>query len=79
MIVDPRGLDVVTWSSLVTPLLDKFGPIGVLQRAQDWQSWASHVMIQIGVQQLTDLTSPYLYADWQEWAIRFDQVTDTLV
>lgn len=79
MIVDPRGLDVVTWSSLVTPLIDKYGPIGVLSDPANWQGWASHVMLQIGLDKLTDLPSPYAYADWREWAMRFDLITDTIV
>lgn len=79
MIVDPRGMDVMTWTSQVTPLLDRFGPVGVLQRPEEWQLWATHVMIQIGLQKLTDLPNPYTYVDWRNWADRFNQITDTLV
>lgn len=78
MIVDPRGMDVVAWASQVTPLLDTYGPLGVLRAPENWQEWASHVMIQIGLD-TADLPSPYLYADWREWAMRFNQVTDTIV
>lgn len=78
MIVDPRGMDVITWASMVTPLLDQYGPLGVLRDPAQWQAWANNVMIQIGLD-AADLPSPYLYADWREWAVRFDQVTDTIV
>lgn len=78
MMVDPRGLDVVAWSSLVTPLLDQYGPIGVLRQPEQWQEWASHVMIQIGLD-VVDLPTPYAYSDWREWAFRFNQITDTIV
>lgn len=78
MIIDPRGMDVVNWSSQVTLLLDKYGPIGVLREPEKWRAWASHVMIQIGLDR-ADLPSPYVYDDWREWAYRFNQITDTLV
>lgn len=78
MIVDPRGIDVVNWSSQVTLLLDKYGPLGVLRDPDHWQAWAANVMIQIGLDQ-ADLPSPYTYLNWRDWADRFNQITDTLV
>lgn len=78
MIVDPRGMDVITWTSQVTLLIDKFGTVGTLQAPDDWQNWAANVMKILGLDP-ADLPNPFLYQDWRLWADRFCQVTDNIV
>lgn len=79
MIIDPRGLGVVDWTSQVTLLIDKFGPVGTLLDKNDWQRWAANVVNLLGVGLEADLPSPYQFDDWLPWAERFCQVTDSIL
>jgi hypothetical protein len=78
MIVDPRGMDVITWTSMVTPLIDPFGTVGTLMKAEDWQDWGANVMKVLKLDP-ADLPNPFEYQDWRAWADRFCQVTDNIL
>ncbi len=79
MIVDPGSMDVITWTSQVTPLMDKYGPVGVLVDPKEWQSWAANVVLLLGISRGSDVPSPYYFDDWRVWADRFCQVTDNIL
>lgn len=71
--IDPRGISVTEWCDAASHTLVKFGPIPVLLSPENWQQWVFDVL------QLPKILNfappgPRGFADWREWAFRFNQV-----
>lgn len=74
MILDPRPMNVIGWTSQMTLQLDRYGPIGQLNDPVDWRRWARNVIDLIDLS--SDTVNPDNYDNWLEWAIRFSQAAE---
>lgn len=77
MIIDPRPLGVVEWTDRIQLLTDKFGPVIRLDNPDNWREWAVNTLFTIGLNNAA--VNPYAFEDWLSWAIRFSQLSDTLL
>lgn len=76
MIIDPRLMGVIEWTSQVTLMTDRYGTVMTLQDPDNWREWALSTLALIGLEG-ADIMNPDLYETWEPWAERFCQVTDT--
>jgi len=73
--IDPRGMTVTQWTdAMAIDLTGKSSPPR-LDSAATWQQWALTV-IQSPRIAVTNPPNPLQYADWLEWAIRFNEATE---
>lgn len=73
--IDPRNIDVQTWTDFSEFSLDQFTPPYRLDDPAQWQHWAMNLF---GDADLIgqNIPDPFSYRRWQEWAMRFNQVTN---
>jgi hypothetical protein len=60
------------WADLSTPELLRFGQIPKMDGAFDWVNWG-FTIIQLPRVASRQPPDPRYFADWKEWAIRFNQ------
>lgn len=72
MNIDPRALNVIEWTDAMALQLRGFSQPPRLDDPKDWQGWAL-VVIQSPRIAASDPPSPLPFADWREWAMRFNQ------
>lgn len=75
LLTDPRYHKLRDWADFVVFDLEKYGPIGRLEKETQWQSWAAGIVGINGISQQNP-PSPYQYDNWRDWASRFYQVLD---
>jgi len=71
--IDPRNMEVMEWADKMTPLLNTYGDVGKLDSPDNWQNWATGVIL-INQKWQSVAPIPYQYTDWRDWAERFLQV-----
>ena len=73
--IDPRGMkDVVEWSDFVTMPLERIGVTPRrLDHAENWKEWAFD-LIQDSRLEGFQTPDPRVYAEWRDWAERFNEV-----
>ena len=72
-VIDPRGMPILEWIDSVADLLAGDIPLMIASKDSDWREWGWHVrqtLIARGI--LTP--DPSVYLDFEEWAMRFNQV-----
>lgn len=73
--INPIGMDVIEWTDKMVPLLlQSSGTVGKLEDPDQWQEWASAVILLDNQWQGT-APNPYQFTDWKDWAERFLSVT----
>lgn len=73
MIIDPRGLDAITWANQTIPSLARLGVLAPsLQDEEQWRQWGLVVMQDPRVARFNP-PIPQGFDDWREWAVRFNQ------
>lgn len=73
--IDPRGLTVQQWTDfMATPLIGYSQPPR-LDNPREWQAWAL-VVVQSPRIAATNPPNPLEFADWSQWAQRFNQTVD---
>ena len=77
MIIDPRPMTFVDWTSQMTPSLDPFGSMMRIDREEQWREWALAACRLLGLSQ--DTLNPYGFSDPKTWAIRFSQLAEPLL
>lgn len=71
--IDPRVVSgPVEWADMMYVSLQQFGVPTQLDNPDHWQDWASGLLSFNGFQTVA-IPDPYRFADWQEWAERFNQ------
>jgi hypothetical protein len=75
MIIDPRGLSVIEWTDFMTDELSGFSTPPRLDDPQQWQGWALVVCQSPRIARFNP-PNPYQYANWLEWAERFNQTVE---
>lgn len=73
--IDPRGLDLMSWADQVVPRVNAYGNIGRLERPEDWRAWALQIA-SLTEMQKQGVPSPNEFAEWQDWAYQFCQIFD---
>lgn len=73
--IDPRGMvDAREWADFITLPLEQ---IGVTPRRLDnpanWKDWAYDLIQDVRLEGF-QTPDPRVYADWREWAERFNEV-----
>lgn len=72
--VDPRLVDnVVQWADYMYPTIEQYGVAVQLNDERDWKDWASGLQALSGLAQV-GVPSPYMFDDWREWAMRFNEM-----
>lgn len=71
MIIDPRGMDVLEWTSWVSGSFTQ--PIQRLLDPDEWRDWARNLIRYPQVSKFSP-PDPDQFRNWQEWAERFNQV-----
>lgn len=75
MILDPRGMSVVEWTDRINLDLGVHGIVPRLDDAEGWRDWAASILLLPGVaRQLPP--DPYEFADWRQWAFRFNEMVE---
>lgn len=75
MIIDPRGLSVIEWTDYMADELVGYTLAPRLDVPALWQSWALSVCQAQRIAQFNP-PNPLEYADWSEWAERFNQTVE---
>lgn len=76
MIIDPRPMkDAIEWTDRMIPILDERIQMGRLFNNEDWQAWASGLLMFNQFSNL-NLPNPYQFSDWKDWAMRFNEIYD---
>ena len=70
--IDPDGMDPLSWTAAMNIDLERFGFIPMLQDANKWQDWGAEVSKFASLSGIV-VPNPYEFADWQEWARRFNE------
>jgi len=68
-VINPLNMDTMSWFDRTTQLFADLIPPFKLQSADDWQAWGAAAR---RVQ--SKVPNPYEFADWSEWAERFNLV-----
>lgn len=72
--IDPRPIPTFQlWADLMYPQLQQQGNIQQVIPGDDWQTWAVGLLsfnrfVHIAI------PDPYLFNDWKDWAMRFNEV-----
>lgn len=72
MIIDPRGLTAIEWTDYMADELDGYSRPPKLDDESKWQGWALTVIQSPRIAAFNP-PEPFGYADWSEWAMRFNQ------
>lgn len=74
--INPIGMDVIEWANKMVPnLLPYGGFVGKLEDPEQWQEWATGVILLNNEWQGT-IPNPYQFTDWKDWAERFLSATN---
>ena len=68
-VINPSNMDAIDWFDRTTQLFADVFPSLTLQEPDDWRTWAAAAR---RVQ--SQVPDPYQYAEWQDWASRFNLV-----
>jgi hypothetical protein len=75
--IDPRGMTVFEWTDAMSINLDS--PNGAFvpalidpENPDEWRTWAAEVVRALG----SNAPDPAYFADWREWAMRFNNTTN---
>jgi hypothetical protein len=72
-VIDPRGLDARDWIDYTGDNLVSLVPIFRVETGDEWRRWGDYVR-QVLNRRGIIVPAPEGYADWIEWAFRFNQV-----
>ena len=75
-IIDPKGLTVTEWTDYVGSDLWEFGQVPKLLDPKNWQDWGASVLGMTSISGI-NLPNPYNFTNWQEWAMRFNEIIDS--
>lgn len=74
--IDPTFMTAVEWTDRMSLLLPDIYPLKI-EEEREWKVWARHVLQSSQISQHNP-PQPDLFADWREWASRFNQTVPTL-
>ena len=75
-VIDPRGMSVVYWTDSMAYLVDKAGIIPErLDDPKKWRDWAEN-LLDTPTFEGQNAPDPFQFDDWEEWAMRFNQVVE---
>lgn len=63
----------IEWTSAYHIDLEKFGAIPALLSNAAWQEWGAAIALLASLSGII-VPNPYDFADWQEWADRFNEI-----
>lgn len=72
MNLDPRYSDAVDWCNDMVSEVEQFGTAPLIREESEWRQWARTVVSFPGIAKSTP-PNPDFFADWKQWAIRFNQ------
>lgn len=75
MIINPIGLTVMQWTDAMTLELLGFSQPPRLDSPIQWQQWALAVSQSPRIARFNP-PNPLQFADWRDWAARFNQSVD---
>lgn len=70
--IDPTFMTAIEWTDRMSLLLPDIQPVRI-DREEDWQVWARHVLQSATVSRYNP-PNPEAFSDFREWAYRFNQV-----
>lgn len=70
--IDPRGLSVIEWTDFMTTPLLGYSQPPRLDDPHDWKIWALMVVQAPRIASFNP-PNPLEFADWRQWAERFNQ------
>lgn len=74
-VLDPRYMTVIEWTDRMAQLLD---PMVIPERLLEpslWREWATNILDTPNFEG-QNAPNPYQFDDWEEWAMRFNQVVE---
>lgn len=74
--IDPRDMDVMSWTAQMAINLDAVGPIQTLLAPNRWQDWGAHLLAIASLSGIL-IPDPYQFDDWREWAMRTNEGLDS--
>lgn len=74
-VIDPRGMDVMEWTQRMALPLDIIGNPEQLMKPEEWREWAISIS-DTPTREGQNVPDPHQFDDWQEWAMRFNQVVE---
>ncbi|WP_455363614.1 hypothetical protein [[Eubacterium] cellulosolvens] len=75
MNIDPRGMTFTDWSDRVNGVLVNRTPWRFDGDESEWREWAQHLKDHPDFQG-QNIPQPEAFADWEEWAMRFNQTVE---
>lgn len=75
MSIDPQGMTVTQWTDAMAIDLTGKATTPRLDAATHWQQWAL-VVCQAPRIARANPPNPLFFADWREWAVRFNESID---
>lgn len=75
--IDTRLIDVQTWTAQNTSILAPYGLVPKLLDPDNWQEWASQVILIPTIAGLNP-PRPEVYSTWEEWGTAFNAVVRLL-
>jgi hypothetical protein len=76
-LVDPRGLETRDWVDYTADNLSSFVRVMKIADGSQWREWGDHVRQSLRSRGIL-VPQPDQFDDWEEWAIRFNQVIEPL-
>ncbi len=73
--IDPTFMNAIEWTDRMAPLLPEVLPLRI-DREQDWRAWARHVSQSARISKFNP-PNPDTFADFREWAYRFNNTVFT--
>ena len=71
--IDPHGIPTFDlWADFSYPLLEQYGVITQFMPGDDWKVWGSGILALNGIAQ-TGAPSTYMFDDWREWVMLFNE------
>lgn len=70
-VVDPRFMDVMSWTASVIPLIGPFGYVPQLLNEDSWRDWATYIITIPTIAQLSP-PSPQNFEVWEDWATQMN-------
>lgn len=68
--IDPTGMTAIEWTDRMSQLLPNILPVKI-HREEEWRDWANHVCQAASISRYNP-PNPAQFADWREWADRFN-------
>jgi hypothetical protein len=76
-VVNPTGLAITEWCDYTTDNLARFVSPMKIGGDSEWREWGAHALRGLRTRGVTP-PNPYKFADFYEWAQRFNQAVATL-